>query len=104
MVDRQAAEMAVDYLLQTEFAGVSDPNELAELSGMSVHNAGLMLERKQIMHSDLLEMCDARGIDFGVTLRFSDSREVTFMPSVNFGASDQSRRTKSAEEEKETKA
>ena len=102
-VGREAFVMAVDYLMNTEFAGVTDKDELAKLTGMSVHNAGLMIERQNIMQQDLMELCESRGIDFGVTLRLQDGKEITFMPGTNFGVLDASRRARTAEEKKEEK-
>lgn len=99
-VAREAYTMAVDYLLRTEFAGVETAEELADLTGMSHHNAGLMLKRQNIMQQDLMEICEARGIDFAVTVRLPDGKEITFLPSQNFGVVDNRRRSRVAEEKK----
>lgn len=86
-VAKEAYTMATDYLLRTEFAGVTTKEELADLTGMSEHNAGLVLDRKSIMLQDLLELCEVRGIDFAVTIRTPSGKEITFLPGKNLGVS-----------------
>lgn len=85
-VVRRAVVLAVDYLLRTEFADVETKEQLADLTGMTVHNSGLVLNRQNIMAQDLLDLCDCRGINYGITLQIPGQKEVTLIPSVNFNS------------------
>jgi len=103
-VGRKASEMVIDYFLRTEFAGL-DVEQLVERTGFSRHIAESMLEMKNLMFQDVLQACEATGIDIGLTIRLQDGREVTFFPSQNFGigAAPREGRPAKAEEQKETK-
>jgi hypothetical protein len=85
-VFRSACEMLVKYVLRTSGLNRLTPAALGSHLGITEFLAKSILESSFLTQTDVMSLCDAQSLDFGLTIRTPEGTEITFWPSENFGS------------------